>query len=399
LETIMKIEHSMICLSLLMAVAFRVSSAAEPGSVVISQVYGGGGNAGAPYKDDFVELYNQTGLPIDLSSWTVQYSSATGSVWQVTRLSGPIQPGRYYLVQLGSGGANGVDLPSPDAIGTTNMAAAAGKIIVVDSTTARSGTCPTAGIIDLVGYGPTANCSESHPTASLSSALAAVRSGEVDTDDNAADFVLAAPVPRNSESVPPPVQIVGLAASIVGPGAIRLAWMTIKEVNNLGFSIQRKGPDGMPFADLPDGFVPGQGTTLARHEYAYVDSTVPPGKSTYRLKQLGMDGTVGYSDSISIEMVAASLPHPSFLSFALHPNTPNPFNPETVIRYSMESPQRVVLRVCDMLGREVATLVNERKSAGAHEVTFDGRGLPSGVYFTCLVAGDIVRVRKMMLIR
>ncbi len=172
-------------------------------SVVISQLYGGGGNAGAQYTNDFIELFNRGTTTVDLSTWSVQYTSATGSgTWSVTPLSGTLQPGQYYLVQEASGGSNGIPLPAPDATGSIAMAATAGKVALFASTTATSGACPT-GAADLAGYGTTANCFEGSGPAPAPSATAAdfrKRGGCTDTNVNAADFFAHAPGPRNTSS-------------------------------------------------------------------------------------------------------------------------------------------------------------------------------------------------------
>ena len=134
--------------------------------VVISQVYGGGGNSGATFKNDFIELFNRGSAAVDVTGWSVQYGAAAGSTWQVTNLSGVIQPGQYYLVQEAQGAGGTTPLPTPDATGTILMAAGAGKVALVNTTTALAGTgCPfAAGVQDFVGFGPTANCSETAPT-------------------------------------------------------------------------------------------------------------------------------------------------------------------------------------------------------------------------------------------
>ncbi|HEX2845020.1 MAG TPA: Ig-like domain-containing protein [Chitinophagaceae bacterium] len=170
--------------------------------VVISQVYGGGGNSGATYKNDFIELFNPTNAAVNLSGWSVQYASATGNTWQVTLLSGTIAPGQYYLVQEAAGAAGTADLPTPDATGTIPMSGTAGKIALVNSTVALSGACPT-GFIDLVGFGGTASCFEgSGPTAAPSNTLAVLRNnnGCTDNNNNAADFATGTPNPRNTAS-------------------------------------------------------------------------------------------------------------------------------------------------------------------------------------------------------
>jgi predicted extracellular nuclease len=181
--------------------SFTTAAAVAP-LVVVSQVYGGGGNSGATYKNDFIELYNRGSAPVSLNGWSVQYAAATGTTWAVTNLSNfSLQVGQHYLVQEAQGAGGTLNLPPPDATGTIAMAAGAGKVALVNSTTALSGACPTGGpIVDFVGYGSTANCAETAPVGTLSNTTAALRKadGATDTDNNAADFDVGAPNPRNS---------------------------------------------------------------------------------------------------------------------------------------------------------------------------------------------------------
>ncbi|HEX5823860.1 MAG TPA: ExeM/NucH family extracellular endonuclease, partial [Candidatus Limnocylindrales bacterium] len=179
-----------------------------PKTVVISEVYGGGGNAGATLKNDFIELYNTTASPISLSGWSVQYASAAGGTWQVTPLGGSIPAGRNYLIQEAAGAGGTVDLPTPDATGSIAMSATAGKVALVSSTGALAGACPTAGVVDFVGYGTTANCFEgAGPTAAPGNTTSAQRKGggATDTNDNASDFTVGVPDPHASSDQPPTV--------------------------------------------------------------------------------------------------------------------------------------------------------------------------------------------------
>ncbi len=174
-------------------------------TLVISQLYGGGGNAGATYTNDFIELYNLGAVAVNVTGYSVQYSSSSGTTWQVTPLSGTIPPGRYYLVQEAAGAGGTTPLPTPEAVGTIAMAAASGKVALVSSTSALTGACPaSAAIVDFVGYG-SANCSESAPTPELGNTTAALRNGDgsMDTNNNLADFTVGAPTPRNASGTPP----------------------------------------------------------------------------------------------------------------------------------------------------------------------------------------------------
>ncbi|MFI5532013.1 lamin tail domain-containing protein [Kitasatospora sp. NPDC051853] len=171
--------------------------------IVISQVYGGGGNSGAPYTHDFIELHNRGTSTVSLAGWTVQYASAGGSSWSTTALTGTIAPGRYHLVREGAGSGSGAALPTPDTIGTLAMSASSGKVALVTNATAL--TCSTGcatkpGVRDFVGYGSSASSAEGSPTGTLSNTTAALRAGggATDTDANSADFAVTSPIPRNS---------------------------------------------------------------------------------------------------------------------------------------------------------------------------------------------------------
>ncbi|HEX8173323.1 MAG TPA: DNA/RNA non-specific endonuclease [Thermoanaerobaculia bacterium] len=170
--------------------------------VVISQVYGGGGNSGATYRNDYVELYNASTSTFDLTGWTIQYASATGTSWQVQPIGGSIAPGEYYLVSLATGGANGSALPDANVSGQINMSGTNGKVALARSGDALEG-CPIGDpmLVDLVGYGSTSTCREgttNAPTASNSTALFRKNGGATDSNINGSDFVVGTPNPRRT---------------------------------------------------------------------------------------------------------------------------------------------------------------------------------------------------------
>jgi uncharacterized protein (TIGR03437 family) len=172
--------------------------------VVISQIFGGGGNAGSPFRNDFIEIFNAGDTPVNLAGWSIQYASATASTWSATPLSSIVlSPGQYYLVQQ-AGGSNGSPLPAPDATGAIAMAAGSGKVALVKNTTALTGACPSSpNIVDLAGYGSTANCfrgAAPAPAASNTNAATRKTNGCTDTSNNAGDFALAPPNPKNTST-------------------------------------------------------------------------------------------------------------------------------------------------------------------------------------------------------
>ncbi len=182
--------------------------------LVISQVYGGGGNASATYTNDFIEIFNRGTTTIDFSvtPYSVQYAAATSnfSTNKTNITTGTLLPGHYFLIQEGSGGAVGAILPTPDATGTINMAAIAGKVALVSGTTALTGSgCPPgATTADFLGYGSTANCFEAVPisvSGTNSNARSVIRTAScTDTNNNSADFSnpTTAPVARNTATTP-----------------------------------------------------------------------------------------------------------------------------------------------------------------------------------------------------
>ena len=208
---------------------------------------------------------------------------------------------------------------------------------------------------------------------------------------------------------PLPVELTTFTASVIG-NAVKLNCQTATEVNNYGFSVARQTQESsIKNQDESQSwenitFVEGHGNSNSPKYYEYTDKTVNSGKYHYRLKQIDIDGQFEYS-----ETVEADLGMPS--KFELYQNYPNPFNPTTTIKYitptvktlHATSQQKyatsVQLKVYDILGNEVSTLVNEKQQPGVYEVTFDASKLASGIYFYRLKAGNFSQTNKMILIK
>jgi hypothetical protein len=167
------------------------ASGSGTGSIVVGQVFAAGGNSGAPYTNDYVELFNRAATAVSISGWTLQYASATGTVWASTALSGSVPAGGHYLVQLASGGTNGSALPTPDASGTSNLAMSGGKIQIVNA---------GSSVEDLVGWGSATLFEGTAAAPALTATTALVRAGSscTDADDNSSDFATSTPTPHNS---------------------------------------------------------------------------------------------------------------------------------------------------------------------------------------------------------
>jgi DNA/RNA endonuclease G (NUC1) len=192
-------------------ISLTVTAPLTASPIVISQVYGGGGNSGALYTNDYVQLYNRGNTTVDTSGWSLQYAPATGTGdWSGRQpLGGTIAPGQYYLIALASGGANGSPLPPANVTGQINISQTAGKLALVDNgdlLTGTAGCAVSTHIQDLVGYGSTADCWEGTgpaavPAALTTTALFRMGSGAVDTNDNKADFSIATPVPSTTAPI------------------------------------------------------------------------------------------------------------------------------------------------------------------------------------------------------
>lgn len=204
---------------------------------------------------------------------------------------------------------------------------------------------------------------------------------------------------RNSKIIP--VELTSFTASAINKN-VELNWSTATETNNQGFEIERF--QNYNIAGLQNwekiGFVPGSGTTTEIRTYSSTDENLSAGKYSYRLKQIDFDGSFNYSNEIEVEIVE-NIP----TVFSLKQNYPNPFNPSSTIRFDIPTGSYVVLKVYDILGKEVATLVNEELVPGSYETTFDGAGLSSGVYFYRINVSDpstgsgqgFVQTKKLLL--
>ncbi len=187
-----------------------------------------------------------------------------------------------------------------------------------------------------------------------------------------------------------PVELISFAGNVID-GKVQLRWSTATETNNMGFEIYRANQNGEQ-SWKKIGFMQGHGTTTEPQSYSFMDESILSGTYQYRLKQLDYDGSYEYSNIIEVEVGIPT-------EYSLEQNYPNPFNPTTTVRYEIPALSFVTLKVYDVLGSEIATLVSEEKPVGNYEVEFDGSGLTSGVYFYTLQAGDFVETKKIVLMK
>jgi photosystem II stability/assembly factor-like uncharacterized protein len=186
-----------------------------------------------------------------------------------------------------------------------------------------------------------------------------------------------------------PVELVSFTCEVSNPN-IRLHWITASELNNQGFEVERKTSESNLWQTI--GNVPGRGTTTNSTDYYFNDDNLAPAVYNYRIKQVDYDGSIEYSQVINADLTTPN-------TFRLEQNYPNPFNPSTSISYSIPNNSFVTLKVYDILGNEVATLVNQTQAAGNYIFSFDASNLSNGVYLYSIKADNFSDVKKMIFMK
>jgi photosystem II stability/assembly factor-like uncharacterized protein len=185
-----------------------------------------------------------------------------------------------------------------------------------------------------------------------------------------------------------PVELVSFSAEVVS-GKVGLSWITATEINNYGFEVERRNAETEVWSNV--GFVNGNGSSTEMHYYSFADNSVSAGKYFYRLKQLDFSGSYEYSSEVEVTVIEV------LNDFTLQQNYPNPFNPSTKISFSIPQSGYTSLKVFDVLGNEVANIIEGELSAGSYELRFDASGLSSGIYFYSLTSVEFTKTMKMIL--
>ncbi len=228
------------------------------------------------------------------------------------------------------------------------------------------------------------------PTASVIGGTL-VNINNVSTSGNHTNTLTDAPLP------------ITLASFTVAPSqnsaGVRLSWMTVSETNNFGFYVQRRVAADQVFADVPNSFIPGHGTTLAEQQYSYVDNPPKSSSLEYRIRQVDLDGQIHLSESVSGGAAAVAVAAAPAV-FALSQNYPNPFNPATEIQFTVATTGHTTLKIYNMIGQVVSTLFDGIAETGKYyRMTLNGSQLASGVYFYRLQGVNKSDLKKMVLLK
>lgn len=294
-----------------LALATCLAQASTSG-VVISQVYGGGGNSGATLRNDFIELFNAGSASVSLAGWSVQYASAAGNTWAVTPLTAVVlAPGQFYLVQQAAGTGGTTNLPTPDATGTTAMSGSGAKVALVASGTALSGTNPSGGaLVDLVGWSATANGFEGAAAAATSNTTVLLRNAGAcqDGDNNAADFATGTPNPRNSSAPLQPCGVVAqpivpsCPAATVAAGAAGSAIASASDADSIVDAVAVVG--SLPAGVSLGAFVPATAVGGVAQQALNVAASTPPAGYSIGLQ---WSNNAGQTASCSLSLTVSGL--------------------------------------------------------------------------------------------
>jgi len=275
-----------------------------------------------------------------------------------------------------------------------------GNDVLTIGATSFTGTYP--GYFSLLSTPSSVNVGDSGKfTIQMNLATLAKKNNENIFTDNFEDAVLN--IVTNDPSKPTfrvslqtnsttPVELVSFTSAIVKRD-VNLNWVTSSEINNRGFEIERAASGLTNTVYNKIGFIEGKGKPGSITNYSFTDFRVQAGKYNYRLKQIDMNGNFKYYNLSDI--IDVSVPK----SFALYQNYPNPFNPSTRIEFDIPQSSSVTLKIYDISGREIKTLLKEIKNAGYYTVDFSSGGLSSGVYFYMIKAGDFQSIKKMILLK
>ena len=355
--------------------------------------------------DEFIVLFNNSSSAIDLNGYEVRYFSAAGNAGAALisfSTSTSIPSKKYILLSsvatvsvgsansardytMSSGMATSGQVALRNASQTSNIiyAVAWGTITVYTASMAEAATYSGTGMISLSTSGDTYTRTSYNSNNTQYSFTAAASIVDIPTSGTTAL----------------PVELTSFSATAQNK-AVNLSWKTATEVNNYGFEVERIRNEELGIRNWSKvGFVNGAGNSNSPKEYSFTDKSAASGKYLYRLKQLDNDGQYSYSKEVEVDLGTPT-------AFALEQNYPNPFNPTTSMQYSVSSlpngtvgKQFVTIKVFDMLGREVALLVNGEKEPGTYTAEFATTGLASGTYIYRMQAGEFVQTKKMVILK
>ncbi len=343
--------------------------AAQSKTLVISEVYGGGGIANSGYKNDYIQLFNLSSSLIDLAGYTIQIASPVGSVWQAIPLSGTVPANHWFLIKGLGDGISGAELPVPDASGNFDLNIAGGKIALVNSIGQPMTSCASSvdGIVDFIGYGNNVDCSETAAAPAHSAISATSRLNFAsDANNNASDFAVFPPNPKNTFEIALPITLHAFTVDKADKGNA-VHWQVNCLSTSVTFDLQRS-------ATLQN-FTSIHSSTETKARCAapfnFKDDSPQAGNNYYRLKIVDIDGNVFYSKiSLSVNAIIKR----NVLKI-----TPNIISSSAELHYTSQKASLIELHIFDLQGRSISKL-SMKVIAGDNKIPIQTSALSKGQY-------------------
>lgn len=204
-------------------------------------------------------------------------------------------------------------------------------------------------------------------------------------------------LPKSTLAPDLPIQIGSFVANYLNANDVQIEWTTVSEINNYGFNVQRYNENSGVFETL--GFVQGKGTTTEPQTYTYLDDNFLTTSIQYRLEQIDNDGLIHYFGPITLSPNSVKEGITLQKTFMLYPNYPNPFNPTTEIKFTLQNKEKVTLKIYNSIGQVVDELINGEINEGTHSIKYDGSNLASGIYYSVMQSNNNILTQKMILIK
>ncbi len=374
--------------------------------VVIYEIYGGGGNSGSVYKNDYVVLHNNSLTTTQsLAGWSLQNAStATSSTWKVYPLTGSIPPGGYYLIKFGGGVGGTTNLPAADfdastVVGTggvtvsdLDLNATNGKFVLSNLTTPLSGANPTGGVVDKVGFGTSGTIPDGFegspfvPSPNIVgnvTSITRVNNGQ-DTQNNSVDFSKTTPTPKNSATQPLLVSLTYFQTETTGNQRVNIRWETAQEVNSNIFILERSR-NAVDYKTIAKIEAAGESNMTKR--YSFTDESALFGTNYYRLSQIDKDGTTQIFRPQAVIIDDASLPFGVFAN----PVFSNTFN------VKVEDADEANFELNDLNGKSIPLKTNKLTQIIV-EIT-PTENLPLGMYILQVQTLGSLKMHKVLVVK
>ncbi len=346
-----------------------IFSLGQSNSLVISEIYGGGGSSNASYKNDYLQVFNLSSLPVDLGKYTVQISRGSGNSWNVVHLSGILQPNHWYLIKGRGDDSFGNDLPAPDATGDFNLNTANGKVALVNGKNALTSACKPFNeeVVDFVGFGNDVDCSEGQYAPGHTNTSATSRSNfTADANNNSTDFSLFPPNPRNTSSILLPVTLNDFSVNKTEK-TNHVHWQVNCLSNSVTFEIERSSTT----QNFESIYKATETKARCAMPFDFTDVAPQNGSNYYRIKIIDIDGNISYS-KIALSVNTVTLKRPVEV-------TPNIVSSQAEIHYTSQVKENIQLVVTDMQGRVIAKTSSDVIS-GNNRIVIQTGGIASGQY-------------------